>query len=445
VVFVKIFDAPIGPVGALFKANGKYYVSGVDYGRKYITLVETDLSSATVVQRYPIPGDAFRAWVVAERIGIPFTYKAIVARGDGCPKTVSVYTVTASPQGLGVRLEREFVAPTNAQPESLSDGGYPLMRDNHCQDKNKLIEMDLEKGTWREVGAYGPPGYDLWPDTVWSGETSIGSGKFLLSAHHYWMVGSFAFLHVVDLSTGRGQSFTQYDSGSGSFSAGGKLIIPGVGRYAVFWGRSGGVGLASKMYWFSKPFDSPDRYFDFRQLYPHDNLKTFAPYKYANGKLKFFYYWEVYPNDAYAGIGELDLSTGAVRKVEEAHTGLPLVDVDDCMMGYDPEAKKTVLACSNFNGTLTVMAVDEEPTPIGLTLMGPFVLLRNGAVDVIAYNRVFKYTCPSGDKDDSDCETVKTWAPPTPPLPTIPLWAWILLIVAIVAIVAVTVAVSRKK
>lgn len=276
-------------------------------------------------------------------------------------------------------------------------------------EKNCIYLVDFESGTATKIGCYGPAGYNIWPMTVWDKETELGPGRWLLSSHHYWIVGSFAYLHVLDRYRGQpSKSYTQYDSCSGAFSANDKLLNGPWHGYSIVWGRSGGIGSNSCIHVFRKPFS--ERVAFFRHPIP-DNPRLLLPlYADKDGYTVL---------EAHEHYGSKSISARIMRMDS---SGLSIVEeLGSTSFGgneisahyYDPTTGEVVVIFVAGNKAHVIRYKGQGNYATGTSRALPrYYLTNTGEIKVLAAGRLI------GCEPESQCEYISPTPSPTPPPPT---------------------------
>lgn len=304
---------------------------------------------------------------------------------------------------------------------------YPRVWIRTASSENNCVYLvDFETKTAKQLGCYGPGGYAIWPMVVYNGTTDLGDGKWLLSSHHYWIVGSFAYLHIIDRYNGSpSRSYTSYDSCSGSFSAHDKIVGGIWHKRVVIWGRSGGIGSNSCIYVFEKPFSNPLKFF-----HPvPDNPKAIVPlYALSDGYIVL----EIHEHYAEqrSSVRIMKWTTGGISVLEESSENIPWNDHETGVVYYDE--RRGVMAYTFIGGgnQLIRIFVSGYTGDIGTTMsrmLPKYILKRDSTIQLVAAGRLLGY------EPESQAEVV--FISGTPPSIQWTKWLWlILLILAIVAI-----------
>jgi len=330
--------------------------------------------------------------------------------------------MVAKPTDVSFEVVKEV--PVNGWTGSTLDATFTWPRmwvKGEGAERNCIYLVDFESGTATKIGCYGPAGYNIWPMTVWDKETELGPGRWLLSSHHYWIVGAFAYLHVLDRYRGQpSKSYTQYDSCSGAFSANDKLLNGPWHGYSIVWGRSGGIGSNSCIHVFRKPFS--ERVAFFRDPIP-DNPKSLLPL-YADKDN----YTVLEVHEHYGS------RSGSARIMRMDSSGLSTVeelgstwwnDHENYAHYYDPTTGEVVVIFVGGNKAHVIRYKGQGNYATGTSRALPrYYLTNTGEIKVLAAGRLI------GCEPESQCEYISPTPSPTPP-PPIPTPSASLLLLAI--------------
>jgi hypothetical protein len=227
----------------------------------------------------------------------------------------------------------------------------------------------------------------------------------LLSSHHYWIVGAFAYLHVLDRYRGQpSKSYTQYDSCSGAFSANDKLLNGLWHGYSIVWGRSGGIGSSSCIHVFRRPFS--DRTAFFRHPIP-DNPKALLPlYADENGYTVLEVHEHYGARNGSARIMRMDSS--GLRTVEELGS-TAWNDHENYAHYYDPTTGEVVAIFVAGYRAHVIRYKGQGNYATGTSRSLPrYYLTNTGEIRVLAAGRLI------GCEPESQCEYISTTPSPTP-------------------------------
>lgn len=314
--------------------------------------------------------------------------------------------IVAKPTDISFEVVKEV--PVNGWTGSTLDATFTWPRmwvKGEGAEKNCIYLVDFENGTATRIGCYGPSGYDIWPMTVWDKETELGPGKWLLASHHYWIVDTFAYLHVLDRYRGQpSKSYTQYDSCSGAFSANDKLLNGPWHGYSIVWGRSGGIGSNSCIHVFRRPFS--DRVAFFEDPIP-DNPKSLLPlYADKDG------YTVLEVHEHYGS------HSGSVRIMKMDSSGLSIVeelgstwwnDHENFAHYYDPTTGEVVTIFVAGNKAHVIRYKGQGNYATGTSRALPrYYLTNSGEIRIVAAGRLV------GCEPESQCEYVSGGATALP-------------------------------
>jgi hypothetical protein len=314
--------------------------------------------------------------------------------------------MVAKPTDISFEVLKEV--PVNAWTGSTLDATFTWPRmwvKGEGAERNCVYLVDFEKGVATRVGCYGPGGYNIWPMTVWDKETELGPGRWLLSSHHYWIVGAFAYLHVIDRYRGQpSKSYTQYDSCSGSFSANDKLINGPWHGLSIVWGRSGGIGSNSCIHVFKVPFSV--RVASFRNPIP-DNPKSLLPLYADNSGYTVLEVHEHYGSRrGSARIMRMDSS--GLRTVEELGNTW-WNDHENYAHYYDPTTGEVVVVFVAGNKAHVIRHKGRGNYATGTSRSLPrYYLTNTGDIRVVAAGRL------AGCEPEGQCEYVSGGATASP-------------------------------
>ena len=262
-------------------------------------------------------------------------------------------------------------------------------------EMNCVYMVDFERGTATKIGCYGPAGYNIWPVTVWDKETELGPGRWLLSSHHYWIVDSFAYLHVLDRYRGQpSKSYTQYDSCSGAFSANDKLLNGPWHGYSIVWGRSGGLEKNSCIHVFRKPFS--ERVAFFRGPMPGNPVSLLPLYADKDS-------YTVLEVHGYLGRGSariMRMDSSGLSTVEELGSTW-WNDHENSAHYYDPTTGEVVVIFVGGNNAHVIRYKGQGDYATGTSRALPrYYLTNTGEIKVVAAGRLI------GCEPESQCEFI---------------------------------------
>jgi hypothetical protein len=321
---------------------------------------------------------------------------------------VMAYRLVARPSDISAERAAE-VSAGSAFTWSVLDSTFtwPRMWVLDGVDKNCVWRVDFERGTAARIGCYGPAGYNIWPMVAWDKETDLGRGRWLLASHHYWIVGAFSYLHVIDRERGQpARSYTDHDSCSGSFSAHDKLVGGPWHGLDIAWGRSGGIGSRSCIHVFRKPFS--DRAALFTGPAP-DNPKALLPLLASPDGYVVLEIHEEYGVRCYARILKMDPSGLAPL----ADVGAAAWQDHENVAHYYDAVTGELAAAWLASGKLHLLRCrlsGGSPAACTSRSLPRYALGQAGSVSILAAGRL------AGCEPESQCEHV-AGAPPGAPVP----------------------------
>lgn len=325
------------------------------------------------------------------------------------PNTGEVYDGIADRDNVSISKIGSF-EPVDMGSVIDSTMTYPVwFHKGKGSDSNEVYKTDLTTGQHTRLGAYGPAGYTIWPMVVYTGDTELGNGTFIVSGHHYWIVGMFAYLHLIHESGSPSVSKTRYDSCSGAFSAVDRFVGGPWHGKVVAWGRSGGIGSSSCFWVFDRPLDQPR----IRLRYPFsDNVKNVSLIGYDDR-----YYYAVIGREDYVNkryyveFAKIDTQSGVFQVDQTTPTQRLFFDHEDGVHYIYGSEYHTVRVVQDEIIDATVSLSELPPVKISPTTarMSPKYMLSNG-IEIISRGR--QIGCPNYGQ----CVEEKPVGPPGPPV-----------------------------
>ncbi|MBP1449090.1 MAG: hypothetical protein JZD41_03630 [Thermoproteus sp.] len=387
--------------------QGDYYVAAITKRGVDLIKVSQDFSSASVVKSIQlVPGSTF-AYAIWNSYGRNYVDAYLVYYGgDG---SITSYKARVTPGDITADKVASYNAGAHVYSTLDSTITYPrIWYEDSRSTENCISMIDMTTGKIQQFGCYGPAGYNIWPMVTYNGPTQLGNMKALLSSHHYWIVGAYAYLHIMNRYTGTpATSVTNWDSCSGAFSANDKFVGGPWHGKNVAWGRSGGIGSQPCFYVFDVPYTQVNTSIRSWPGFPRDMMKAFIPIDFNNNNLLFLSSWNEYTTGKnYVVLGTLNNLTSPTP-IEKKEVNM-WHDHESTVSIYDLERNAFI----TFGATLTyllVVAVDNvRPYPTTLSRTVPRAYVTSTNIKPYVWGRAT--WCPD---EEGQCTMAGTGGGPT--------------------------------